>query len=102
MVNWFLNQICALGPLYHYSTEFVVSSVGAAIESDAFQDMGIISQCDISNVVDINKIRRERIYARITLSSQAVVKDYKKVQFGLYFEGRKDRTILLKINRKES
>lgn len=65
-----------------------------------FQNAGIISRCDASNIVDRIKIRRERTKARITLSSQAVVKNYNNDQFGLYIDGRKDRTILLENNRK--
>ncbi|GBM52098.1 hypothetical protein AVEN_235876-1 [Araneus ventricosus] len=48
---------------------------GAAIVSAALQDVGIISECNISNVVDRNKIRRGRTKARTTLLSQ-VIKDY--------------------------
>lgn len=77
----------------------VSDRAGAAIVSAALQDVGIISPSNISNVVDRNKIRRERTKARTTLSSQSVlaVSD----QFGLYFDGRKDRTLSLEDNRRK-
>lgn len=74
---------------------------GAAIVSATLQDVGIISQSNVSNVVDRNKIRRERTKARTILSSQSVLKDYDRGQFGLYFDGRKDRTLYLEDNRRE-
>ncbi|GBM98771.1 hypothetical protein AVEN_73196-1 [Araneus ventricosus] len=48
---------------------------GAAIVSAALQDVGIISESNVLNVVDRNKIRRGRTKARTTLLSQ-VIKDY--------------------------
>ncbi|GBN74152.1 hypothetical protein AVEN_249883-1 [Araneus ventricosus] len=65
---------------------------GAAIVSAALQDVGIISESNVLNVVDRNKIRRERTKSRTTLLSQ-VIKDYGHDQFGLYLDGRKDRTL---------
>ncbi|GBM59146.1 hypothetical protein AVEN_255680-1 [Araneus ventricosus] len=52
------------------------------------------------NAVDRNKIRRGRIKARTTLLSQ-VIKDYDHDQFGLYFDGRKDRTLSMEDNRRK-
>ncbi|GBO23825.1 hypothetical protein AVEN_80260-1 [Araneus ventricosus] len=74
---------------------------GAAIVSAAFQDVGIISKSNVSNVVDRNKIRLERTKGRTTLSSQSVIKDYDHDQFGLYFDGRKDRTLSMEDNRRK-
>ncbi|GBM36907.1 hypothetical protein AVEN_14893-1 [Araneus ventricosus] len=65
---------------------------GAAIVSAALQDVGIISESNVLNVIDRNKIRRGRTMARTTLLSR-VIKDYDHDQFGLYLDGRKDRTI---------
>ncbi|GBO16724.1 hypothetical protein AVEN_257468-1 [Araneus ventricosus] len=45
---------------------------GAAIVSAALQDVGIISESKVLNVVDRNKIQRERTKARTTLSSQSL------------------------------
>ncbi|GBM96881.1 hypothetical protein AVEN_44395-1 [Araneus ventricosus] len=73
---------------------------GAAIVSAVLQDVGIISESNVLNVVDRNKIRRGRTKARTTLLSQ-VIKDYDHGQFGLYFEGRKDRTLSMKDNRRK-
>ncbi|GBO14632.1 hypothetical protein AVEN_97833-1 [Araneus ventricosus] len=71
---------------------------GAAIVSAA-QDVGIISESNVLNVADRNKIRRGRTKARTTLLSQ-VIKDYDHDQFGLYFDGRKDRTLSMDNNRR--
>ncbi|GBM23759.1 hypothetical protein AVEN_271122-1 [Araneus ventricosus] len=73
---------------------------GAAIVSAALQDVDIISESNVLNVVDRNKIRRERTKARTTLLSQ-VIKDYDHDQFGLYFDGRKDRTLSMEDNRRK-
>ncbi|GBL78208.1 hypothetical protein AVEN_42774-1 [Araneus ventricosus] len=72
----------------------------AAIVSAALQDVSIISENNVLNVVDRNKIRRRRTKARTTLLSQ-VIKDYDHDQFGLYFDGRKDRTLSMKDNRRK-
>ncbi|GBM87833.1 hypothetical protein AVEN_27058-1 [Araneus ventricosus] len=73
---------------------------GAAIVSAALQDVGIIAESNVLNVVDRNKIRRGRTKARTTLLSQ-VIKDYDHGQFGLYFDGRKDRTLSIEDNRRK-
>lgn len=85
----FLNQICNQP-----------SAAEAAVESAAFQDVGVISRCAASKVVHRNKIRRERTKARTTLSSEIIVKEYNNGEFGLYIDGRKDRTISIENNRK--
>ncbi|GBN91367.1 hypothetical protein AVEN_129185-1, partial [Araneus ventricosus] len=74
--------------------------VGAAIVSAALEDVGVISESNVLNVVDRNKIRRGRTKARTTLLSQ-VIKDYDHDQFGLYFDGRKDRTLSMEDNRRK-
>ncbi|GBO02670.1 hypothetical protein AVEN_41569-1, partial [Araneus ventricosus] len=73
---------------------------GAAIVSAALQDVGIISESNVLNVVDRNKIQRGRKKARTTLISQ-VIKDYDHDQFGLYFDGRKDRALSMEDNRRK-
>ncbi|GBM73276.1 hypothetical protein AVEN_158151-1 [Araneus ventricosus] len=73
---------------------------GPAIVSAALQDVGIISESNVLNVVDRNKIRRGRTKTRTTLLSQ-VIKDYDHDQFGLYFDGRKERTLSLEDNRRK-
>ncbi|GBN22548.1 hypothetical protein AVEN_268178-1 [Araneus ventricosus] len=65
---------------------------GAAIVSAALQDVGIISENNVLNDVDRNKIRLGRTKARTTLLSQ-ILKDYDHGQFGLYFDARKDKTL---------
>ncbi|GBN76003.1 hypothetical protein AVEN_136305-1 [Araneus ventricosus] len=61
----------------------ISNQAGAAIMSAALQDVGIISESNVSNVVDRNKIWHERTKARTTLSSQSVIKDFDHDQFGL-------------------
>ncbi|GBL99578.1 hypothetical protein AVEN_68840-1 [Araneus ventricosus] len=73
---------------------------GAAIVSAALQDVGIISESNVLNVVDRNKIRRGRTKTRTTLLSQ-VIKDYDHDQFGLYLDERKDRALSMEDNRRK-
>ncbi|GBO05683.1 hypothetical protein AVEN_105753-1 [Araneus ventricosus] len=73
---------------------------GTAIVSAALQDMGIISESNILDVVDRNKIWRGRTKARTTLLSQ-VIKDNDHDQFGLYLDGRKDRTVSMEDKRRK-
>ncbi|GBM55126.1 hypothetical protein AVEN_207016-1 [Araneus ventricosus] len=81
--------------------QFGISArAGAAIVSAALQDVGIISESNFLNVVDRNKIRRGGTKARTTLLSQ-VIKDYDHGQFGLYFDGRKDKTLSMEDNRRK-
>ncbi|GBN48246.1 hypothetical protein AVEN_184247-1 [Araneus ventricosus] len=67
----------------------------------ALQDVGTFSDSNASNVVDRNKIRRERTKVRSTVSFQSVIKDYDHDQFGLYFDGRKDRTLSTEDNGRK-
>jgi len=60
----------------------------ASIISAVLQDVGIINEQDSSMVVDKNKVRRERVKARRQLSSKR-----DSAFRGLYFDGRKDRTL---------
>ncbi|GBM51006.1 hypothetical protein AVEN_199772-1 [Araneus ventricosus] len=62
---------------------------GAAIVSVALQDVRIISESNVLNVVD-----------RTTLLSE-VIKNYDHNQFGIYFDGRKDRTLSMEDNRRK-
>ncbi|GBN02118.1 hypothetical protein AVEN_191270-1 [Araneus ventricosus] len=78
----------------------VSDRAGAAIVSAAIQDVGIISESNVLNVVDINKIRSGITKARTTLLSQ-VIKDYDHDQFGLYLDGRKDRILSMVNNRRK-
>ncbi|GBN03895.1 hypothetical protein AVEN_176882-1 [Araneus ventricosus] len=114
VVFWVSNNIAALCKNGSWTTcsEKVLAAVrtsdrfgisdraGAAIVSAALQDVGIISESNVLNVVDRNKIRRGRTKARTTLLSQ-VIKDYDHDQFGLYFYGRKDRTLSMEDNRRK-
>ena len=68
----------------------------AAIISAVLQDVGIIHEHDSSMVVDKNKVRRERVEARRKLSSKCA-----GTLRGLYFDGRKDRTLTQVKNGKK-
>lgn len=68
----------------------------ASIISAVLQDVGMINEHDSSMVVDKNKVRRERVKARRQLSRK-----YDGTLRGLYFDGRKDRTLTqVKTGRK--
>jgi len=63
----------------------------AAIATAVLHDFGLISHVDSSNVIDKSKVRRERKKNRSKLICQ--VKEYKDVT-SLYFDGRKDKTLI--------
>lgn len=63
----------------------------AAIASSVLQDVGVVTNSDNSQVVDKCKIRREKHNVRADLSSS--ITENKLI--GLYFDGRKDDTIVV-------
>ncbi|GBN87927.1 hypothetical protein AVEN_189299-1 [Araneus ventricosus] len=79
----------------------IFDRAGATILSAELQNVGFILESNVSNVVDRSKIRHEATNARTTLSSQSVIKDNDHDQFGLYFEGRKDRTLSMEDNKRK-
>jgi hypothetical protein len=60
----------------------------AIIASSVLKDLGIVSPADSSKVIDKCKIQRERIKARVELQRSKA-----NVIEGLYFDGRKDKTM---------
>ncbi|GBL85737.1 hypothetical protein AVEN_193184-1 [Araneus ventricosus] len=66
-----------------------------------YQDVGIISESNVLNVVDRNKIRRRRTKARTTLFSQDI-KDYGHDQFGLNSMGEKTGLYQWKTTEEKS
>lgn len=54
--------------------------------------MGMISTDDMSNIVDRSKIRRERVKTRSYLKKE--IEEIPGEQ-GIYFDGRKDRTLVM-------
>lgn len=72
---------------------------GAAIVSAVLQDVGLISQNNMSNVVDRSKIRRIRLKKRSAFANELIIFDSN--QFGIYFDGRKDKTLALVDNRRK-
>lgn len=65
----------------------------AAIASGVLHDVGIVPNCDISQVVDKCKLRREKHNIRADLSNSLTEN---KLQ-GLYFDDRKDKTIVVEM-----
>lgn len=65
----------------------------AAIASSVLHDVGIVSSCDNSQVVDKCKIRREKRNIRAVLSTSIT----ENKLLGLYFDGRKDNTIMVEM-----
>lgn len=76
-----------------------VSDRSAAILiNSALKDMGIISKNNSSKVVDRSKIRRERTKTRSDLKMKNKISPEK--EHGLYFDGRKDRTLIMDSDRE--
>lgn len=72
----------------------------AAVASSVLQDFGIITDYDHTNVIDKNKIRREKSLNRSKLQVQN--KDKHNPLRGQYFDGRKDDTLIIeKLKSKQ-
>lgn len=65
----------------------------AAVTSSVLQDFGIINEEDMSHVVDKNKVRREKNSNRCDLQSKPINDPLR----GLYFDGRKDETMMIEM-----
>lgn len=70
--------------------------VDAAIASAALADAGLVSKTDKSHVIDKSKIRRARAKTRSELQSNTL----NELIRGLYFDGRKDKTMKLSLDSK--
>ena len=69
---------------------YAISDRSAAASASAvLHDIGLISKDDSSKVIDRSKVRREREKKRIVLRSNVM----SSVLQGLYFDGRKDKTL---------
>ncbi|CAH0561710.1 unnamed protein product [Brassicogethes aeneus] len=78
----------------------VSNRAGAAIVSATLQTVGLISEDNLSNVVDSrNKIRRAREKQRNSLADVHLLSE--NGNFGLYFDGRKDKTLTMVDSRKK-
>lgn len=69
----------------------VSDRAGALIASAVLKDVGIIDESDQTMVVDKSKVRRERKSSRIAAKEK---RNRKRDVFGLYFDGRKDKTLV--------
>lgn len=71
------------------------------IVSSVLQDIGLISRQDSSKVIDRSKIRRERKKYRTDIQKSSGGTDIS----GIYFDGRKDQTLVLenwlKVSQKD-
>src|SRR5678816_1016068 len=66
----------------------------AEIASGVIQDCGTVAPNECSDVIDRNKIRRERKKCRSKLCySRMCQYDYECCCLGIYFDGRKDRRL---------
>jgi hypothetical protein len=70
---------------------------GAMLITSALQDANIINETDATNVVDRNKVRRERTKMRKTTRQPEQI--YLRA---LYFDGRKDKTMIYSDGRKDT
>lgn len=68
----------------------VSDRAAAIIASSVLKDVGIISSNDTSGVIDRSKLRRERTKVRSALQNA----DRDKIIYGIYFDGRKDKTLV--------
>ncbi|GBM23506.1 hypothetical protein AVEN_153083-1 [Araneus ventricosus] len=66
----------------------------AAIASIVLHDVGLITSNISDLVVDENKLRREKVRVRKDLKSQALIEAQELTLKGLYFDGRKDSTLI--------
>lgn len=72
---------------------------GAAIISAAFEDIGLITESDSMLVIDRSKVRRARSRARTALVNEPL--SVAQEIFGLFFDGRKDKTLVYEDNRRK-
>lgn len=68
----------------------VSDRAAAIIASSVLKDVGIISPNNTSSVIDHSKLRRERTKVRSALQNA----DREKIIFGIYFDSRKDQTLV--------
>ncbi|GBN55367.1 hypothetical protein AVEN_208338-1 [Araneus ventricosus] len=66
----------------------------AAIASSVLHDVGLITSNNSDLMVDENKLRREKAKVRKDLKFQALSEAQALPLKGLYFEGRKDSTLI--------
>ncbi|GBN66727.1 hypothetical protein AVEN_179966-1 [Araneus ventricosus] len=66
----------------------------AAIASSVLHDVGLVTSNNSDLVVDENKLRREKAKVRKDLKFQALSKAQALPLKGLYFDGRKDSTLI--------
>ncbi|GBM85393.1 hypothetical protein AVEN_122004-1 [Araneus ventricosus] len=76
----------------------VSDRAAAAIVNAALQDSGQLKNGDLTLVVDRSKIRRERKRVRNELRCDSLIQINQNPVCGLYFDGRKDNTVVKIVN----
>lgn len=75
----------------------VSDRAAAAIASSVLKDVGLITSKNSDLVIDKNKLRREKSKVRNDIKFQALSKAQASPLKGLYFDGRKDLTLIEEI-----
>ena len=71
----------------------LLDRAGAAVATCALQDIGMIDQENNTFVIDLSKLRREREQCRKEIQEKEM-ENFKLIN-GLYFDGRKDATLMM-------
>ena len=91
------NQMRSLEQTSVTCDRFQVSDrAGAAIATSVLSDLGFVSSEDRSRIIDKGKLRRERQKQRTALQHKGDIQGIK----GLYFDGRKDKTLVQEKDEK--
>ena len=91
------NQMRSLEQTSVTCDRFQVSDiVDAAIATSVLSDLGFVSSEDRSRIIDKGKLRRERQKRRTALQHKGDIQGIK----GLYFDGRKDKTLVQEKDEK--
>lgn len=72
----------------------VTDRIGAAIASATLQDIGLVNETNKRMIIDPSKVGRARHQQRSCLQNKINFNAIK----GLYFDGRKDKSLALKEN----
>lgn len=76
----------------------VSDRAAAALASAVLTDIKVVSHNNLENVIDKNKVRRERNTSRVVNSDK---RDLLEIQ-GLFFDGRKDNTLCIEKQGKKT
>ena len=74
----------------------VSDRAGAAIATSVLSDLGYVTSEDRSEIIDKSKLRREKQKQRTALQREGDIQEIR----GLYFDGRKDKTLVQERDEK--